>query len=50
MKLNALALMGAAFSDIEKQDFLAVVFVYREYSRQQELAPIKQYYFKELFV
>jgi len=31
---TALALMGAASPDLEKQGFLAVVFVYREYSGQ----------------
>jgi len=39
MKKNALALMGTASPDIEKQGFFAVVFVNREYSGQQELAP-----------
>ncbi|MCC4920287.1 hypothetical protein [Flavobacterium chungbukense] len=39
MKPTALALMGAASPDLEKQGFLAVVFVYREYSGQQEIAP-----------
>ncbi|WP_158235310.1 hypothetical protein [Flavobacterium sp. 9] len=39
MKTDALALMGMASSDLEKQGFLAVVFVYREYSGQQEIAP-----------
>ncbi|MDQ6530199.1 hypothetical protein [Flavobacterium sp. LHD-85] len=39
MKPTALALMGAASPDLEKQGFLAVVFVYREYSGQQESAP-----------
>ncbi|MFH6969749.1 hypothetical protein [Flavobacterium sp. FlaQc-28] len=33
---TALALMGAASPDLEKQDFLAVVFVYRKYSGQQD--------------
>jgi hypothetical protein len=32
MRPTALALMGAASPDLEKQGFLAVVFVYREYS------------------
>ncbi|WP_294961698.1 hypothetical protein [uncultured Flavobacterium sp.] len=41
MKTIALALMEAASPDLEKQGFLAVVFVYREYSRQQESAPKK---------
>ncbi|WP_164975066.1 hypothetical protein [Flavobacterium sp. YO12] len=36
LKPTALALMGTASSDLEKQGFLAVVFVYREYSGQQE--------------
>ena len=35
---ECLALMGAASPDLEKQGFLAVVFVYREYSGQQEFA------------
>ncbi|WP_369765814.1 hypothetical protein [Flavobacterium sp. WC2429] len=36
----ALALMGAASPDLEKQGFFqAVVFIYREYSGQQEKAP-----------
>ncbi|WP_256637278.1 MULTISPECIES: hypothetical protein [Flavobacterium] len=39
MKPRALALMEAASPDLEKQGFLAVVFVYREYSGQQEIAP-----------
>jgi len=39
LKTGALALMGAASPDLEKQGFLAVVFVYREYSGQQEIAP-----------
>ncbi|MDX6183722.1 hypothetical protein SGQ44_16245 [Flavobacterium sp. Fl-77] len=39
MKTRALALMGAASPDLEKQGFLAVVFVNREYSGQQEIAP-----------
>ncbi|MDP5199602.1 hypothetical protein [Flavobacterium sp. DG2-3] len=39
MKTGTLALMGAASPDLEKQSFLAVVFVYREYSGQQESAP-----------
>ncbi|SEP02684.1 hypothetical protein SAMN05444671_4595 [Flavobacterium sp. CF108] len=43
MKPNALALMGTASPDLEKQSFLAVVFVYREYSGQQELAPSFDY-------
>jgi hypothetical protein len=34
-----LALMGAASPDLEKQGFFAVVFVNREYSIQQEIAP-----------
>ncbi|WP_338840014.1 hypothetical protein [Flavobacterium ginsenosidimutans] len=43
MKPTALALMGAASPDLEKQGSLAVVFVYREYSGQQELAPYSDY-------
>ncbi|WP_281866129.1 hypothetical protein [Flavobacterium sp. GSB-24] len=39
MKPTALTLMGVASPDLEKQGFLAVVFVYREYSGQQESAP-----------
>ncbi len=39
LKTGALALMGPASPDLEKQGFLAVVFVYREYSRKQEIAP-----------
>ncbi|OXA99388.1 hypothetical protein B0A75_11295 [Flavobacterium oncorhynchi] len=39
LKPTALALMGAASPNLEKQGFLAVVFVYREYSGQQERAP-----------
>jgi hypothetical protein len=39
LKTDALALMGAASPDLEKQGFLAVVFVNREYSGQQETAP-----------
>jgi hypothetical protein len=35
--------MGAASPDLEKQGFLAVVFVYREYSGQQETAPSSDY-------
>ncbi|MFC4393011.1 hypothetical protein [Flavobacterium quisquiliarum] len=35
MKTDALALMEVASPDLEKQGFLAVVFVYREYSEQQ---------------
>jgi len=31
--------MEAASPDLEKQGFLAVVFIYREYSGQQEIAP-----------
>ncbi|MDP5201566.1 hypothetical protein [Flavobacterium sp. DG2-3] len=46
MKTNALALMEAASPDLEKQDFLVVVFVNREYSGQQELAPKKTTYLK----
>ncbi|UWY27764.1 hypothetical protein N4T20_18815 [Flavobacterium sp. TR2] len=34
MEPIALALIGAASPDLEKQDFLAVVFVYRDYSGQ----------------
>ncbi|MBP4139673.1 hypothetical protein [Flavobacterium geliluteum] len=43
MKPRALALMGAASPDLEKQGFLAVVFVNREYSGQQEIAPDNDY-------
>ncbi len=39
LKTDALALMGTASPDLEKQGFLAVVFLNREYSRQQEIAP-----------
>jgi len=39
LKLSLLALIAAASPDLEKQGFLAVVFVYREYSGQQEIAP-----------
>ncbi|RKR11998.1 hypothetical protein C8C83_3758 [Flavobacterium sp. 90] len=39
LKTDALALMETASPDLEKQSFLAVVFVYREYSGQQEIAP-----------
>ncbi len=39
LKPTALALMGNGISRFRKQDFLVVVFVYREYSGQQELAP-----------
>jgi len=42
LKPTALALMGAASPDLEKQGFLAVFFVYREYSEQQESAPYSQ--------
>jgi len=38
---KCLALMDAASPDLEKQGFLAIVFVYREYSGQQEIAPKK---------
>ncbi|WP_255470415.1 MULTISPECIES: hypothetical protein [unclassified Flavobacterium] len=31
--------MEAASPDLEKQGFFAVVFIYREYSAQQEKAP-----------
>ena len=31
--------MEAASPDLEKQGFSAVVFIYREYSGQQEIAP-----------
>jgi hypothetical protein len=41
--MSLLALMGAASPDLEKQGFLAVVFVYREYSGQQELASENYY-------
>ncbi|KAF2342621.1 hypothetical protein [Flavobacterium tistrianum] len=34
MKPTAPTLMGAASPDLEKHGFLAVVFVYREYSGQ----------------
>jgi hypothetical protein len=44
LKTRALALMGAASPDLEKQGFLAVVFVNREYSRQQEIAPYNNVY------
>jgi hypothetical protein len=41
---TALALMGAASPDLEKQGFFqAVVFIYREYSVQRELAPKNKY-------
>ncbi|PXY47266.1 hypothetical protein [Flavobacterium hydrophilum] len=43
MKPTALALMEAASPDLEKQGFLAVVFICREYSGQQETAPKKIY-------
>jgi len=43
LKPTALALMGAASPDLEKQGFLAVVFIYREYSGQQETAPSSDY-------
>jgi hypothetical protein len=33
---KSLALMEAASPDLEKQGFLAVVFIYREYSGQQD--------------
>lgn len=33
---TALALMATASPDLEKQGFLAVVFVYRKYSGQQD--------------
>ncbi|MFH6937676.1 hypothetical protein [Flavobacterium sp. FlaQc-30] len=36
LKPTVLALTGAASSDLEKQGFLAVVFVYRECNGQQE--------------
>lgn len=36
---NSPALIEAASPDLEKQDFLAVVFIYREYSGQQEFIP-----------
>jgi hypothetical protein len=39
MKTDALALMETASPDLEKQGFSAVVFVNREYSGQQDLAP-----------
>jgi hypothetical protein len=35
-KTKSLALMEAASPDLEKQGFWAVVFIYREYSGQQE--------------
>jgi hypothetical protein len=35
--------MGAASPDLEKQGFLAVVFIHREYSGQQEIAPNSEY-------
>ena len=35
--------MGTASPDLEKQGFLAVVFVYREYSGQQDSAPSFNY-------
>ena len=41
---TALALMGATSPDLEKQGFFqAVVFIYREYSGQQEIAPTNKY-------
>ncbi|HEU0125317.1 hypothetical protein [Flavobacterium sp.] len=43
--MSLLALMEAASPDLEKQGFLAVVFVYREYSGQQEIAPENYYGF-----
>jgi hypothetical protein len=39
LKTGALALMEAVSPDLEKQGFLAVVFVNREFSGQQEIAP-----------
>jgi hypothetical protein len=39
LKTGALAMMGAASPDLEKQGLLAVVFVYQEYSGPQEIAP-----------
>ncbi len=48
--MSLLALMGAASPDLEKQGFLTVVFVYREYSKQQEIAPENYYDFFELFI
>lgn len=36
LKTNAPALMGAASPDLEKQGFLAVVFVNREFSRKPD--------------
>ncbi len=36
--MSVLVLMGEASPDLEKQGFLAVVFVYREYNGQQEIA------------
>ncbi|MFC4392799.1 hypothetical protein [Flavobacterium quisquiliarum] len=44
--MSTLALMEATSPDLEKQGFLAVVFVYREYSGQQESAPENFYDFK----
>jgi hypothetical protein len=39
LKPSALALIKPVSPDLEKQGFLAVVFVYREYRRKQEKAP-----------
>ena len=43
-----IALMETASPDLEKQGFFAVVFIYREYSVQQEKPPkkIPQLFFK----
>ena len=43
MKTDALALMEAASPDLEKQGFLSVVFLNREYNGQQETAPKKSF-------
>ena len=37
--MSALAPIEAASPDLEKQDFLVVVFVNREYSEERETAP-----------
>ncbi|MFB9076660.1 hypothetical protein ACFFLS_25635 [Flavobacterium procerum] len=48
---ECLALMEAASPDLEKQGFLAVVFVYREYSVQQVFASYKDFAsFKSLYL
>ncbi|WP_345159825.1 hypothetical protein [Flavobacterium ginsengisoli] len=48
--MSLLALMVAASPDLEKQGFLAVVFVYREYSGQQGIAPENYCNLSELFI